>query len=131
MKKRFIIAFAVVLVLGLLIWYKTPIHIADVDPADVGEIVIFDGNTGKKTTITDEGEIKAIIENLNSVRLKRGKVSLGYTGFAFDTTICLKNGKEAGHFIINSADSVRKAPFFYETIEGTINFDYIAGLVRQ
>lgn len=134
MIKRLILGFAVTLVLGLVIWYVSPVRLVELDPAEVGEIVIFDGSTGKKANITDEGEIKTIIENLNSVRMKRGKLSWGYTGFAFDTTIYLKNGEKAdgwNNFIINSADSVRKAPFFYKTMEGIIDFDYIAQLVRQ
>ena len=47
MKKRFFIGLAVVLAVGLVIWYVSPIRIADADPADVGEIVIFNGNNGK------------------------------------------------------------------------------------
>ena len=37
MKKRLLIGLAVVLTVGLVIWYHTPIHVADADPADVGE----------------------------------------------------------------------------------------------
>ena len=134
MKKRLFIGLAVVLAVGLIIWYMSPVRIADVDPADVEEIVIFDGATGRKTHITDAGEVEKIIGNLKCVKLVRGKLSAGYLGFSFDTTICLKNGKKAGgwsHFIINSADTVRRDPFFYKVAEGTIDYDYIEQLVRE
>lgn len=134
MKKRFIIALAVVLVLGLLIWYKTPIRIADADPADVGEIVIFDGNTGKRVQITDADEIEYVIESLHSVRLVRAKLAGASDGFNLDTSIYLKNGERAGgwnDFIINSADSVKAGAFYYRVADGAIEYDYLKQLVNK
>lgn len=134
MKKRLIIALAVVLVLGLLIWYKTPIHIADADPADVGEIVIFDGNTGKRVQITDADEIEYVIESLHSVRLVRTKLAGASDGFNLDTAIYLKNGERAGgwnDFIINSADSVKAGAFYYRAADGAIEYDYLKQLVNK
>ena len=134
MKKRLIIALAVVLVLGLLIWYKTPIHIADADPADVGEIVIFDGNTGKRVQITDADEIEYVIESLHSVRLVRTKLAGASDGFNLDTAIYLKSGERAGgwnDFVINSADSIKAGAFFYKAAGGTIDYDYIEQLSKE
>lgn len=87
MKKRLLIGLAVVLTVGLVIWYHTPIHVADADPADVGEIVIFDGNTGKRVQITDADEIEYVIESLHSVRLVRTKLAGASDGFNLDTSI--------------------------------------------
>ena len=43
--------------------------------------------------ITDESNIKHIINNLNEVTFQKGKSSFGYMGFSFNTTIFDKKGK--------------------------------------
>jgi len=134
MKKRLLIGLAVVLTVGLVIWYHTPIHVADADPADVGEIVIFDGNTGKRVQITDADEIEYVIESLHSVRLVRTKLAGASDGFNLDTSIYLKNGERAGgwnDFIINSADSVKAGAFYYRVADGVIEYDYLKQLVNK
>ena len=134
MKKRLLIGLAVVLTVGLVIWYHTPIHVADADPADVGEIVIFDGNTGKRVQITDADEIEYVIESLHSVRLVRTKLAGASDGFNLDTAIYLKNGERAGgwnDFIINSADSVKAGAFYYRAADGAIEYDYLKQLVNK
>lgn len=72
--------------------------------------------------------------NLNSIKLKRGKISTGYTGYSFKTTIYLNNGEEAGgwnNFIINSKNTIRKDPFFYKVVEGSIDYQYINTLIQK
>ena len=134
MKKRLLAGFAVVLAVSLMIWYMTPIHIADTDPADVGEIVIFNGNNGKLSRITDAGEIKTVMETLHSVRLVRTKLAGASDGFNLDTAIYLKNGERAGgrnDFVLNSAGSVKTGAFFYKAAGGTIDYDYIEQLAEE
>ena len=133
MKKRILIIVSAicVLVLGIIVWYNSPIDFVDLNPEDVLEIVIFDGNTGNALHIKEEEEIECLIENLNSVRLRRDKISVGYSGYRFKTTIYLTDGEEANgwnNFIINSNDTVRKDPFFYRVIEGSIDYQYIQSL---
>ena len=75
-----------------------------------------------------------ITENLNSLKLKRRKISSGYKGYSFRTTIYLDNGEEAdgwNNFIINSSDTVRKDPFFFDVIGGSIDYDYIERLFEE
>ena len=134
MKKRFFIGLAVVLAVGLVIWYVSPIRIADADPADVGEIVIFNGNNGKLSRITDADEIEKVMETLHSVRFMRTKLAGAHDGFNLDTAIYLKNGERAGgwnDFVINSADSVKAGAFFYKAAGGTIDYDYIEQLAKE
>lgn len=133
MKKRLLIGLAVVLAVGLVIWYMTPIQIADADPADVGEIVIFDGNTGKKASITDAAEIERVMGSLHSVRLVRTRLAGASDGFNLDTSIHLKNGEKAGgwnDFVINSAGSVKVGAFYYRVTAGAIEYDYLKQLVN-
>lgn len=134
MKKRVAIfaSIAVILLGILIIWYNTSIDLMDLDPNEVMEIEVFNGNMGNATHITDKSQIENMIDNLNSVQLKRGKPSVGYMGYSFDITIYLSDGSVAGrwnHFIINSSDSIRKDPFFYTVVEGIIDYDYINSIV--
>ena len=136
MKKKSLIIAAIVcvLVLGIVVWYKTPVGFVNLNPDNVKEIVIFNGNNGQTLHIQDEEDIRYIIENLNSVKLKRREISSGYKGYSFRTTIYLDNGEEAGgwnNFIINSSDTVRKDPFFFDVIGGSIDYDYIERLFEE
>jgi len=78
-------------------------------------------------------QIEHIIENLNEIKLKRSKPSVGYSGYSFKMTIYLSDGNEAddwNNFIINSDDTIRKDPFFYKVVSEKIDYDYIAGIVN-
>ena len=132
-KAKTVIAVLVVLAAGFLLWYNLPIKLLDLEPQNVMEITVFIGNTGKLTHITDEEEIENIIENLNDVKIKRYKPSVGYSGYSFKMTIYLTDGNEAdgwNNFIINSEDTIRKDPFFYRVTEGNIDYEYIESITE-
>lgn len=132
-KAKTVIAVLVVLAAGFLLWYNLPIKLLDLEPKNVMEITVFNGNTGKLTHITDEEEIENIIENLNEVKIKRYKPSVGYSGYSFKMTIYLTDGNEAdgwNNFIINSEDTIRKDPFFYRVTEGNIDYEYIESITE-
>lgn len=131
-KLKILLVVVVALLVGVGIWYNVPIDLMDLEHDDVMEIVVFNGNTGKTTHITDQTQIEYVIENLNEVKMKRSKPSVGYAGFSFQITIYLSNGDEANdwnNFIINSEDTIRKDPFFYKVVSGKIDYDYLAGIV--
>ena len=126
MKKKIIILLSVVIILlmGIVVWFNIPLDLMDLDPNEVMEIVVFNGNSGNATHIAD---------NLNGVEVKRSKPSLGYMGYSFKVTIYLSDGNEAGdwnNFIINSDDTIRKDPFFYSVTKGNIDYSYIEGIVE-
>ena len=132
-KSKTVIAVLAVLAAGFLLWYNLPIKLLDLEPKNVMEITVFNGNTGKLTHITDEEEIENIIENLNDVKIKRYKPSVGYSGYSFKMTIYLTDGNEAdgwNNFIINSEDTIRKDPFFYRVTEGNIDYEYIESITE-
>lgn len=132
-KAKTVIAVLAVLAAGFLLWYNLPIKLLDLEPQNVMEITVFNGNTGKLTHITDEEEIENIIENLNDVKIKRYKPSVGYSGYSFKMTIYLTDGNEAdgwNNFIINSEDTIRKDPFFYRVTEGNIDYEYIESITE-
>ena len=97
--------------MGIVVWFNIP---RQWTRPEVMEIVVFNGNSGNATHITEKEQIQHIVENLNGVELKRSKPSLGYMGYSFKVTIYLSDGNEAGdwnNFIINSDDTIRKDPF--------------------
>ena len=73
MKKKIIILLSVVIILlmGIVVWFNIPLDLMDLDPNEVMEIVVFNGNSGNATHITDKEQIQHIVENLNGVEVKR------------------------------------------------------------
>lgn len=136
MKRKLIIILSIISIVFIsgVILYTKPLDLIQLNPEDVLEISIFDGNTGTSLHLTKNEDITYIINNLNSIKLRRGKISTGYTGYSFKTTIYLNNGEEAddwNNFIINSKDTIRKDPFFYKVVEGSIDYQYINTLVQK
>ncbi len=135
MKKKIFILLSVVLILliGVAVWYHVPIDLMNLDPNEVMEIVVFNGNSGNTAHIEEKEQIQYIIDNLNDVEVKRSKLSVGYAGYRFKITIYLSDGNEAdgwNHFIINSDDTIRKDPFFYSVTKGKIDYSYIESIVE-
>jgi len=62
------------------------------------------------------------------ILLKKEKVSLGYMGYSFRTTVYKSNGDVYKKFSINSSDTIRKDPFFYFDSTGSIDYRYIQKL---
>ena len=54
MKKKIIILLSVVIILlmGIVVWFNIPLDLMDLDPNEVMEIVVFNGNSGNATHIT-------------------------------------------------------------------------------
>ena len=71
MKKKIIILLSVVIILliGIVVWFNIPLDLMDLDPNEVMEIVVFNGNSGKATHIIDKEQIQHIVENLNGVEV--------------------------------------------------------------
>lgn len=60
MKRKLVMLLTIVAVLavGIGIWYNVPINLMDLEHDEVIEIVVFNGNTGNATHITDETQIE-------------------------------------------------------------------------
>lgn len=135
MKKKIIIVLSAVVILltGIIVWFNIPLDLMDLDPNEVMEIIVFNGNSGKATHITDKEQIRHIVENLNDVEVKKSKPSFANMGYSFKVTIYLSDGNEAAgwnDFIINSDDTIRKEPFFYSVVKGSIDYSYIESIVE-
>lgn len=128
-KSKVMIIFLAI-VMGV-IWWNAPSTLINIKPSDVSKIEIFDGNTGTAITITEISDVEHIINNLNTVTLTKEKISLGYMGYSFNTTIYRANGKVYRKFIINSNNTIRKDPFFFKDNLSSIDYDYIRDLLKK
>lgn len=114
----------------LAVWYFIPkTFLRSTAPSDVKTISVFDGNTGKGFDIDDPAEVKYILENIQSVKMRRGDISAGKMGYRFRMSFYDGNGKELDGFIINSADTIRDDPFFYQG--SGLCIDYLAELEEK
>ena len=132
-RKTVILTVAAILLVGITLWYNAPIDLMNLNHNDVMEIVVFNGNSGNTTHITDKEQIQHIIENLNDVEIKKAKPSVGYLGYSFKLTVYLSDGNEAddwNNFIINSDYTIRKDPFFYSVTKGKIDYNYIKNITE-
>jgi hypothetical protein len=131
-KGRKISLFILVVVVAVIAisaaWYFSPkTFLKGIEPSNVSSITVFDGNTGNGFAIEDESEIQYIVENIQSIAMTRGKISVNYMGYSFRMKFYDNSGKEIDSFIINSADTIRDDPFFY-CGNGDLCFDYLKEL---
>ena len=124
-RRRIYIGFIIIIITGSLIWWYSPCTITDIAPSEVSKIKIFNGSTEESIAVTNAADIEYIITNFNTVSLKKEKTSLGYMGYSFRITIYNADGDVYKKFIINSAATVRKDPFFYRDSSGSIDYEYI------
>ncbi|MFC7681719.1 hypothetical protein [Paenibacillus sp. GCM10028914] len=123
----------IVILFGVLIctWWVTPTKMVRISHKDVQKIEIFNGSTGEDIVISDRSEIEHIINNLKTISFKKEKISIGYMGYSFRTTIYKTNGGVYKQFIINSKNTIRKDPFFYKDSSGSIDYKYIETLFEN
>ncbi|HEX3017810.1 MAG TPA: hypothetical protein VHP31_08170 [Caproicibacter sp.] len=131
-KWKLILSISVVLMLisGVFIFYNTQKLKCSVDPLQVSEIDIFNGNTGKKYKITDQANIEHMVNNLNSITFVKNKSSKGYSGFSFATQIKDKSGATTFQCTINSKNTIIYHNYFYIDYTSSIDFDYIDKLLK-
>ena len=130
-KFRLIIAITFVLAAALAIWYfNTTTFLRKVNPSDIKSISVFDGNTGESFDFSDTDEIRYVVENIQSTKMKKDTLSMGYTGYSFRISFFDENEKEMESFIINSSNTIRKDPFFYRC-DGDLCFDYLKELEEK
>lgn len=119
-----------VLLLILVAYYYAPVtFLKGVDPADIDCITIFDGNTGSTSEVTKDKDVAHIVENLQSVPVRRTGISILEPGYRFRMTFTDDKGAVVEELIVNSEDTIRQDPFFLTTEEGGLCFDYIWDLM--
>ena len=129
-KRRCIFLAAVsVLLLAALFWWATPVTFLEGVPADkVTSIEVFDGGTGIGFTVVAPEDIQYIVSNLQQASMQREKLSLGYMGTRFRLTFYDDSGVPLETLIVNSANTIRKDPFFYRDPDASLCLDYLVSL---
>lgn len=131
MKKKAVISVVVIsaLIISAALLYFMPVTFGrNVKPSEVNRINVFDGSTGTAFTISDPGEIKYIVENIQSHPMKKDGISLGRKGYSLRISYIDSNEKNVlPVFILNSDDTIRKDPFFC-VCDGGLCFDYVKEL---
>jgi hypothetical protein len=100
-----------------------PQKLIQIDSSEVSRITIFNGNSGQQIDIRDRADIDHIINDLNRVTFRKGKLSIFYMGYSFRTTIYNTEGQQVMKFIMNSEDTIRYRGFFH-TATGNERMDY-------
>lgn len=130
-KIRLISTIVFVLIAALTIWCFMPTTFLSKDnPSDIKSISVFDGNTGKSFDFRDTDEVRYVVENIQSTKMKKDTLSIGYMGYGFRISFFDENGKKIESFIINSSDTIRKDPFFYRC-DGGLCYDYLKELEEK
>ncbi|RED66179.1 hypothetical protein [Cohnella lupini] len=108
-----------------------PHKIINMEPSKVSSIIIFNGDSGYETEISDKEAIQHIINNLNGITFQKDKWAFIYTGYSFKTTIFNNKGKPIRKLTINSSDTIRYKGFFYKTRGRQIDYEYIRNLIES
>ena len=120
-KIRLISTIVFVLIAALTIWYFMPTTFLSKDnPSDIKSISVFG----------DTDEVRYVVENIQSTKMKKDTLSIGYMGYGFRISFFDENGKKIESFIINSSDTIRKALFFYRC-DGGLCYDYLKELEEK
>ncbi len=99
---------------GFAVWWFTPTHFLNrVDPAEIVNIEVFNGNDGNRFNITDTEEIKFIAEHIQTVSMKKNRISAGM-GTTYNLRFLDSNGKEIDEFIIMDMTSIKSGLVFYK-----------------
>ena len=128
-----IVLVLVTFIAGAIVWWNYPSPITDIAPSEVTSILFIEYDKGgakhggTRITVTDQMDIKHIMENFNSVSLKKEKLSLDYPVLGLGITILEIDGS-THRFVIdsNSPNSrIRKGLLFYRPESGSIDLSYI------
>ncbi len=126
-------AAAVIVAAALIFWYQLPVKITDANGSDVKSIEIFNGQNGESAVIEDPETIALIMDDLRDVKVQRVRISAGRKGYSLRITIHYKGltlfpWKE---FIVNTSTALRNDPFFYEVVQGDINYEFLHSFVYE
>ena len=126
-----ILVFIVVMVAIFFLPFLTKkTFLNNISSDEIEKIEIFDGNTGNGFTITDIAEIDDIVASFQNAETHRTSFSLGKMGYKFKMTFIGEGNQEKYELYLNSSDTIRKDPYFYET-DGYLCFDRIQDLENE
>ena len=131
--KRTFILFASVLVIIVLFasWWNIPVRFLNhVSAGEVARIEVI-GAKWEEFVITEPKDIEYIVGNIQSVSLKKEKISLTYAGAGILLSFFDRNGNKIEEFKINYYNTIRKDPFFYHSTTDDLCMDYLIELENR
>lgn len=130
-KQKILLPVAVIIIAAVIIpavWYFLPkTFLRGVEPSEVKSIPVFDGCSGNSFAVEDTAEIKYIVENIQSVRMRKDNISAAKKGWNFRMKFYDGDGKELDSFFVESSSRIRKDPFYY-CGSCILCFDYLTEL---
>ena len=117
--------FPVALMILIAYYYAPVTFLKGVESSQIDTVYIFDGNTGEELALTDQEDIAYILENIQSIPVRRTGISILEMGYRFRMTFTDQSGGVIEEITVNSEDTIRQNPFFFTTEEGGLCFDYI------
>ena len=126
-KKKLVITFLFLLVATLAWWFAPKRFLKSIDASEVSVVSVRNGGNGEFFEIKDKDEIRFIINNTRTQKFQKSGVSLFRMGTWYRLTFYDINGKQMTEFYINSDNTIRKDPFFYQTEAGALQMviDYL------
>ena len=102
---------SIFLLLGIIWFFPHPFMNHHPDAA---KIVLFNGNTGRKTEITEPEKIFEFIDILESAIVSRTGLSLPSSGFSYSVTISNENDEVIKQFTIMSPTTIKTGGIIYK-----------------
>ena len=87
------IVLSLILIFGAVYYFSPTSLLEDVVADEVGCIVVQHGSSGARFTVVGDGEIRAILQNLQSVTVKRDGLSIKEDGFGYQLTLMDQQGQ--------------------------------------
>ncbi|MDN7229369.1 hypothetical protein QWY15_19080 [Planococcus sp. N064] len=128
--ERLFIAVPLLLLL-LFAWTYLPNKILDLESAQIAEIEILNGNSIKLIEITEESDIRYLVDDLNNITFQKGVPSIGEKEFGYRTIFLDNEGEVMEDLVIHSSDTVKYQGFFYEAETEAIAYDFIEELASD
>lgn len=121
-----------IVVLIAIAWVYAPVtFLKGVGPEEIASITLFDGNTGDELEITSQKDITHIVENVQSVPVRREGIAFLNLGYRFIMTFEGADGTEIAKFTINDENTIRGEFFYYTNEDGGLCFDYLWHLMDE
>ena len=100
------------LLLLLIVWFFP--HPFMSRAPDAAKIVLFNGNTGRETEITEPEKISEFIDILESAIVSRTGINLPSGGFSYSVTISNENDEVIKQFTIMSPTTIKTGGIIYK-----------------
>ncbi|WP_300369399.1 hypothetical protein [Brachyspira sp.] len=129
MKKKFkkLLNFMpLILIIILVLWYKSPINGIKYDPKNVNKINIT--HNGNSIVITNTNDIYFIIKSLNSISLNKSIPKMKQSKYGYDINIHYSSASMFNNLTIYSSETASIGNFYYTDKNNILPYEYIKNI---